>query len=750
METERRTEAPGPTDIKARVARWWQRGATATAEGAQVGAEAGALARWLELAAYGTLVLMAAGLRLWELGARAMHHDESLHAYYSWNLATGKGYEHTPMMHGPFQFHANAAIYLAFGDTDFTARLLYVIMGTALVGLPYFLRDRLGRLGALLAAVMLTFSPAMFYFSRFARNDILMAFWVLGLVACMWRYIDEGKHRYLYIGSALLALAFATKETAYLATFILCLFLALLLVSRGWPSMQGRIAIEGVSPPVALGRVVGAVWAALRELKLSQVSRPAGFLVLIITLMLPQWSAAVSLLQDTPLLSWSHLVLATPEGGVGFGQIGAPSGGGLVVAFLVVLALLAASIVIGARWDWPVWWRCAIIFYVIWVLLYTTFFTNIVGIGSGMWQSMGYWIVQQGEARGNQPWYYYFVLTSIYEFLPLIFGVVAGVYYLRRRDVFGHFLVFWAGVTFLLYTIASEKMPWLLVNIALPLIVLSAKFIADIVQKVQWKRLVSGGGLFLLLGVPLFLAVAWRLAFYGVSGQSGNVGVLLSLLVSLLALAALGAYLARRISARDLAAFAAIPVALVLLALTIRTGARAAYQNGDVPVEMIVYTQTSPDLLRLSNHIKQIAKDTGRGMQLPVLIDSTSGFTWPWAWYLRDYTGVGYAAYDTSPMNEAPNTSVLLVHANNYSRSDPLLRDLYTEGVRIKHRWWFPEDTYRGLTPGKFLRSFGDRQAWRRAMDYFLYRKLGMQTGSEDSYVYFAKDLNTSFTPVWR
>ena len=50
----------------------------------------------------------------------------------------------------------------------------------------------------------------------------------------------------------LLALAFATKETAYLATFALCLFLALLLLSRGWPSVQRRIVVEGVSPPGSL------------------------------------------------------------------------------------------------------------------------------------------------------------------------------------------------------------------------------------------------------------------------------------------------------------------------------------------------------------------------------------------------------------------------------------------------------------------------------------------------------------------
>ena len=51
------------------------------------------------------LVLVAFVLRVVDLGARAMHHDESLHAFFSWSLAEGRGYRHDPLLHGPFQFH---------------------------------------------------------------------------------------------------------------------------------------------------------------------------------------------------------------------------------------------------------------------------------------------------------------------------------------------------------------------------------------------------------------------------------------------------------------------------------------------------------------------------------------------------------------------------------------------------------------------------------------------------------------------
>ena len=678
-------------------------------------------------------------MRLWDLGSRAIHHDESLHAFYSWNLSQGAGYQHNPMMHGPFQFEANAAIFFVLGDSDYTARLLYALVGTAVVAMPFLLRARLGLLGALLVSTMLTFSPAMLYFSRFARNDILMAAWTLGLVISVWRYLDEGKNRYLYITSAFLALAFATKETTYILTIILGLFLVILATSQGW-SVRRRRSIVGVaSPPVAATRATMEMWSAFRSgAKLSDASRPTALLVLLVTLTLPQWSAFISILQDTPLLSWSNLVLANQEGAL---AVGAPSGGGLVIAGLVVVVLLGLSVYWGSKWNWPVWWRCAAIFYAVWVLLYTTFFTNMVGIGSGSWQSLGYWIVQQGEHRGGQPWYYYFVITPIYEFLPLLFSVVAAVYYLRRRDVFALFLVYWSVATFFLYSIAGEKMPWLMVNIALPLIVLSGRFLAEVIRGIDWRRVVRGVGILVIPGVPVLLVLLWRLALFESTGTGArNLLVPLGLGAGVLIIVGLGVYVASRIGVRSLAAVATVPIALTLLVLTVRTGSLAAYQNGDTPVEMIVYTQTSPDVTRLTEQIKRAADLTGQQFDIPISIDQTSGFSWPWAWYLRRYTSVGYPSYGDTPLSEVPDSSLVLVHDYNQEEADPILKDLFSEGERIKHRWWFPEEsTYKHLTLGKFLQGFTDRGAWRSAMNYFLHREgVRDRLGSEDSFAYYS------------
>src|SRR5215211_6736420 len=75
-----------------------------------------------EHVAYIGLFIVALLTHLWGLGDRALHHDETLHAAYSWRLYTGQGFAHDPLLHGPFLYHITALMYFLFGDNDFTAR----------------------------------------------------------------------------------------------------------------------------------------------------------------------------------------------------------------------------------------------------------------------------------------------------------------------------------------------------------------------------------------------------------------------------------------------------------------------------------------------------------------------------------------------------------------------------------------------------------------------------------------------------
>ena len=753
--------------------------------------------RALYVALYVVLAVAAAAMRFWDLGVRAFHHDESLHAFYSWNLYVGEGYIHNPMMHGPFQMEATAGLFFLFGDDDYTARLLYAIAGTALVLMPLLFRSRLGDWGALFTSTMLALSPAMLYFSRFARNDILMAVWALGIVIAMWRYLDEdsgaskdqesthepdgeesadpppkmGRTHYLYITAALLALAFATKESAYLITATMGLYLVLVIVSRNWNTVLAKIDFGVDSPPIAAVKILGGWVTSLeRGLEMRGISRETGFLVLLITITLPLWGAFVSILQDTALLQWSGLTLAGPVGGSG--PIGAPLGGGLVVAFLVTAFLIFLSLSYGLKWNTSVWWKAAAIFYALYIVMYTSFLTNSFGIGSGVWQSLGYWVVQQGEGRGSQPWYYYTLMTTLYEFLPLLLSIVGSVYYLRKRDKFGLFLVYWVWTTFLLYTIASEKMPWLLVNITLPMIVLSGKFLNDIIVRVEWRKVSIVGGILTLVGVPVFLGLLWNLAFVGLDGSETIAGlsvVVLGVALAVVAvlLVAAGYFLARKVGPAIFGTISLVSIAAILLVLSGRSGLMAAFSHGDIPIEMIVYTQTSPDVHKLAQRLRE--QDAQEGIPIAA-IDGTNGFHWPWYWYLRGKEGIEYTNYGVMETTAPPNATVALVHSNNKSTADPIFAEVFSEPQLLRQRWWFPEAVYRGYHDpeensnvfgiGKLIADPADRQTWRDLADYFLYRNFWTSygvcvpaednfscLGSENAYIYQRPDTSTPFVP---
>ena len=439
-------------------------------------------------------------------------------------------------------------------------------------------------------------------------------------------------------------------------------------------------------------------------------------------------------------MSWSNLVLASP---VGSPQIGVPVRGGIVVATVTVGILLWTSATIGLRWQKNSWWKFAAIFYVIWVLLYTTFFTNLGGIGSGIWQSLGYWIVQQEVARGNQPLYYYLVITPIYEYLPLVFAAAGGIYYWKCRGRFGLFLAFWAITTFALYTYITEKMPWLMVNLALPLIMLSGKFLGDLIDQIQWRRLWKGQGIFIIPIFPIFLILLWELSYFSLTeAHFINYLVPSVLIVSLITLAVLSHGIFKRVGAKNFWSFSTVPVAICLLALTIRSSGTAAYENGDIPVEMIVYTQSSPDLARVNRQIVQEIHETETPNS--IIIDQSSGFSWPWAWYLRGRQDVGYVDYQF-PITEAPRSKVLILHSKNIPLSEEILADHYQPGFKIPHRWWFPEN-YRGLSPIEFFGYLGNPDIWSLSMDYFLHRELNSPLGSEDAVVYVSQDTDLNIS----
>lgn len=186
----------------------------------------------VEQLVYILILLVAVFLRTYELGIRPYHHDESIHAFFSWKiLQNGLGeYKYDPVYHGPLLYYSSALVMWLLGDNDFTGRFSAVLFGLGVIALGWPLRRYLGRWGALSFMVLVTFSPAWGYFTRFVRHDIYLAFCNLGAVYFAFRFGDTGRAKHLYISAALIALAFANKEDMYLLSPIFLLGLVVMML----------------------------------------------------------------------------------------------------------------------------------------------------------------------------------------------------------------------------------------------------------------------------------------------------------------------------------------------------------------------------------------------------------------------------------------------------------------------------------------------------------------------------------------
>ena len=770
-----------------------------------------------ELALFAGLALAALALRLWELGGRTMHYDESLHIHNAWRLAEGQGYSHSPWMHGPFQINLTALMFKLFSDSDFTARLGYALFGAALVGLPYFFRTYLGRTGAVVTSVLLALSPSLLYFSRFGRNEILMVFFAVALLIVMWRYLNESKNRYLYIASALLALIFATKETSYILVTIFGAALFLMAITE--------------LVPWALGRS-----------KLSDLTGPAAFLVLMVTLTLPQWSALSSiplgplgleLINDgvgevglpvwgEPFVSFPVLsvplyfdilltgaivivplgfVLLTARGRrsvkwlapltvlatLTFMMVSFPSGAigrDWLISFGVLATALAVSVIIGVMWRWRVWLVCAGIFYTIWTALYTSFYGAFVqnhgycpgevsgvlqimcqrlgGVYTGSWQGLGYWVAQHDVARGNQPWYYHFLTSSVYEFLPLVFGVIAVVYYLRRGDQLGLMLVFWALLTFLAYTVAGEKMPWLLVNIAVPFILLAGKFIGELADRVRWNRTLRSPPAAILVIAPLLLVAIVYLLHRSLDMGEVSSWQSWGLVASIIILTAASALLVRWARPRVGMTLAGLGVAALMLGFGTFISFKASYTYADTRVEMLAYAQGSADLVGTLNTLNNGIFGSSDG---EMVVEVDYEIWYPFNWYVRhedkertlefrcykDESEDGYVPWCNALKDQA-TTKVLLLIENHANRDREYLEG-YEKTGPFRNLLWFPED-YRRRHENRqnepiwveFKKDFlavknniTRGESWQGALDYFLFRELGNEWYDSKYYAYISE-----------
>ncbi|HEX9068904.1 MAG TPA: flippase activity-associated protein Agl23, partial [Ktedonobacterales bacterium] len=616
--------------------------------------------RTLEHWAWLAVIALGALLRFVGMGDKPLHHDESMHAFYSYMYARSPaGYEYDPLLHGPFQFHAVGTVFAiilalqalfhvggAAGSpwiNDATARIVPTVLGAGTVVLVFWLRPWLGRLGALIAAFLIAVSPAFVYFSRFLREDVYFNFFMLAMVVCAGQFFLTRKTSWLAGAFAATALAYATFEGIFMTLLIFLSFGAALVL---WElaSRYAHLAGASFSPRQQLWLTRGLIFSGA-----GVVACLAAYFGLQRMHALSAWINAnqsqadtnVLILEDrsVAILLWVSIVVAL--GVIGWllwqtwyerprdaqsaekARDGALATTGRMPAWAhrldaTIRAPAEAKARLRERTDetrqpfiaallsitWVQWFVAAVIGWLIFVALFWVIPGGAyaqtwgdgfrIGVGRGLWQGLYYWMTQQEVARGGQPWYYYLLLIPLYEQLAVVFGLAGAVYALVRPNRFRIFLVWWLFGSVVLYSWAGEKMPWLTIQILLPLMLLAGLALSALAQVVapviaDWR---TGSARNPRTGRE-------QARFYGAAVSLIFAGLLL------------------------------IPMVHNMWVLS-RPDAAAA------PYEMMVYVQTTRDVTDVMNKINAADKAMYGGQhQLKVAVGPQE--EWPFYWYLRDY-----------------------------------------------------------------------------------------------------------------
>ncbi|NPV56589.1 MAG: hypothetical protein HPY76_07970 [Anaerolineae bacterium] len=767
------------------------------------------------------------------LGDRVMSHDEVNHVVPSFDLYEGRGYRQDPVTHGPLQFHLIAFTYFLFGDNDFTSRVpaaLFSVAAVAFVLIAY--RRYLGRTGALVGGVLFMISPYMLFYGRYTRNEGLIELLGVVMLYALLRYLETGRHNMLYLLTASLVLHFTAKETSYIYTAQLLLFIGVIFLGRmisvPWQkpasrdrflglmlaalaamlvglglavvNASGGAAVEGeavANQPMLAGEVIAILASLILAVTglvtlvrnqgwgIIRAERSFDVLILVSTLVLPQLTAF-----PVKIVGWDPLNYQTD---------------GLVRTGIFLVVFLVLSVVIGLWWRPNLWLKNAAIFYGVFVIFYTTFFTNGQGFFTGIVGSLGYWLSQQGVERGSQPLYYYgLIQIPVYEYLAAL-GALAALYLgIRYRKLItwgGHaparqpelatpallpvetvpieragglmgwlqartsedmqaqsrqveaqqpvmpvpalaLFLFWSLTSLVAFSLAGEKMPWLTVHIALPLLLSAAWAISYLIDSVDWKDFADLKGLAGLLLVLVFLfstggAIGSLLGtqppFQG--KELAQLQATSTFLLSAITAVVSGYGLSRLLSEqryRQSPRLFTLGLFAILTLLTVRTSYRAAFINYDYATEYLVYAHAAPGPKQVLAQIEEISRRTTGGLDIVVSHDDDA--LYPYWWYFRHYPN--HVWYQSNPSRTLLDSPLIVAGEATMSKVDSLTRNDY---IAFNYtRLWWPNQDYYNLTWERIWNVIKDPQMRAAVFKIWLDR---------DYSQYAELTNNTSLTP---
>jgi uncharacterized protein (TIGR03663 family) len=413
-------------------------------------------------------------------------------------------------------YYATTEVFKRLGDSVHSARLLPAILGSAMLLFLLPLQKYLSNKATLIAAFFLALSPSFLYYSRFYREDIFISFFSLLLFVCAIKYAEDysnkrilQKRSYLFTVIFIIILIAASWviPAVYLNLSLLLTFKGLTYVSIALIALCFIVLIHGGYPVwkviyIVIGALALASFTALKE------------------------NAYVAM----ALISFFLFLLFIKEKyykGL-IGKIKSLDNAVMVVFTEVILFIF--------------------VFTIFFSMYYTGNFLDLHGIKEAFIKAVSHWYEMHKIERMAGPFFFYLPIIALYELPIFIFGILGIAHYggiqkknnkilmmvlgywiildimyylkysypdsgrflpisyipdpiiiylplliyatitvIRSSNMFLSFLIYWALTNFIVYSYIQEKVPWLVLNPLLPLSIIAAVYLGEILQGINFR-----------------------------------------------------------------------------------------------------------------------------------------------------------------------------------------------------------------------------------------------------------------------
>ncbi len=433
------------------------------------------------------IIILAFFLRLYHLDERVFHHDEAAVGYGTYKLFNDGIYTYDPYFHGPFMYYVTSEMYRHFGDNIFASRLFPAILGASMIFLLIPLRRYLGNSGMLFAAFFLAFSPSFLYYSRFYREDMFISFFTLLALVCAVKYaeaFDKDRRNvsllnlhffarysierifYLALGGIAISSMAALKENAYITIALIALFMFLVFIrERYLKSLKDRMKRPDKEFIILIAEGVFLIVVVLVVFSLFYTGN-----IFDIGGMKTTVEKAIS--------AWYEMHRIQRLGGPYFFYLGIIALYELPVLVFGILGMFYYGFSDRKKG------KLLIVLLLYWVAV------DIMYLIADNYAFAGRFLPTS------------YLQSSIIIFLPLLLMGIVGVLYIRNH--FFAFLIYWGLTNFFVYSYVQEKVQWLVLNPLLPLAIISAAYLGELLPRLKIKSRAGTFTIIFLIASGLF------------------------------------------------------------------------------------------------------------------------------------------------------------------------------------------------------------------------------------------------------